>query len=157
MNNDRTPSEIDLDFVRYASDIKQSKSLKMFIDSGREKRERSKKSTKSNRSNSPMSDRGPQSNGELSDSSSSSQKRNRYREIGTGLERLGPEGCERPVITSVCTGSVLRTQSPSDLSSASSTDGNPQELGFVREKMQDALQRLRDLEEQVKTIPKLQV
>ena len=34
---------------------------------------------------------------------------------------------------------------------------NSQELGFVREKMQDALSRLRELEEQVKTIPKLQV
>jgi len=148
MSNDRIlNTEIDLDFVRYASDIKQSKSLKMFIDSGREKRERSRK---------PVSSGEPQSNGELSDTGSTSSSSNRASHRGLKSERLGPEGCERPVITSVCTSSVPRNQSPS-LSSTSSNDGTVQpELAFIREKMHDATLRLRELEDQVKTIPKLQ-
>jgi hypothetical protein len=42
------------------------------------------------------------------------------------------------------------------MSSASSCEGNNTELSFVREKMNDAIKRLRELEDKVKTIPKLQ-
>ena len=36
----------DLDFLRYADDVRESKSLKRFIDSGKEKRERYRKGVK---------------------------------------------------------------------------------------------------------------
>ena len=36
----------DLDFLRYADDVRESKSLKRFLDSGKEKRERYRKGVK---------------------------------------------------------------------------------------------------------------
>ena len=38
--SDQKNLEPDLDFLRYADDVRESKSLKKFIDSGKEKRHR---------------------------------------------------------------------------------------------------------------------
>ena len=71
MSNDKPP-EIDLDFLRYATDIKTSKSLKKFIDSGREKREKNTRSQD-----------------EMSDSSGSTSIRVRSKGTRKSTERLG--------------------------------------------------------------------
>ncbi|CBY22950.1 unnamed protein product [Oikopleura dioica] len=82
-------------------------------------------------------------------------------------QRLGPEGCEKPQITSICTNTVRsRVQNFSKHNDGSrrwiesptpSNDSTEGEMGFVREKMHDALGRLRELEDQANSIPKLQV
>ncbi|CAG5099073.1 Oidioi.mRNA.OKI2018_I69.XSR.g16226.t1.cds [Oikopleura dioica] len=144
MEND--PPEIDLDFLRYAQDINESKSLKKFMENNSRERTRSRPRT-------------PQGNGGIAPTLSG--------DAPSQSKRLGPEGCEKPQITSICTNTVRRKgEHFSSLSNGSrrwiesptpSNDSAEGEMGFVRETMHDALGRLRELEEQVKTIPKLQV
>jgi hypothetical protein len=139
--------EPDLDFLRYADDVRESKSLKKFIDSGKEKRFRIRTKSRSSRSTSPsiMSSANESDDAHSLSSCQNEMFKTRKKEI---QKRLGPDGCEEPPDQS---GSSK--ENPRNYNDQS----NQQELQFVRGQMQNALLRLRELEEQVKTIPQLEV
>jgi len=122
----------DLDFVRYADDIQHSTSLKKYIESGKSQQQKRTRRRASKSRTSSMSE---------SDDSRCSSNIDMFTRKKEIQKRLGPDGCEGQ---------------PEQRADNGESSGQ-QELHFVRGQMQNALVRLRELEEQVKTIPQLEV